>query len=91
MAWPGPRGCNHMLIIGVGCGLEASEEENNTAKRLAAEAPNTLMGDEMKIYSAPNAIEEWHEPESVSTSATEYMAINLMLGILKSFTDVVCI
>lgn len=66
MAWPGPRGCNHMLIIGVGCGLEASEEDNNAAKTLAAEAPDKLMGNEAKIYLAPNAVEEWHDPQSVS-------------------------
>ncbi|KAL3587315.1 hypothetical protein FPOAC2_14066 [Fusarium poae] len=59
MAWPGPRGCRHMLVIGVGCGLDVPAEEEENAQKLAKEAPRLLMGDDPRITPTPNAIEEW--------------------------------
>lgn len=59
MAWPGPRGCRHMLIIGIGCGLDAPAEEEESAKKLAREAPKALMGGDPRILPTPNAIDEW--------------------------------
>ncbi|KAF4873584.1 FAD-linked oxidoreductase [Colletotrichum siamense] len=61
MAWPGPRGCRHMLVIGVGCGLDVPAEEEEKAKKLAKEAPKLLMGDDPRISPTPNAIDEWTE------------------------------
>ncbi|CEJ86181.1 hypothetical protein VHEMI04031 [[Torrubiella] hemipterigena] len=65
MAWPGPRGCKHMLVVGVGCELHASAGEVGLAECLAASAPHQLMGDAHITYTAPNAIEKWHSTKEI--------------------------
>ncbi|KAF6838945.1 cysteine desulfurase [Colletotrichum plurivorum] len=61
MAWPGPKGCQNMLIIGVGCGTDVPEEEVEAAKQVAREAPRRLMGNDQRLSLAPNAYEEWFD------------------------------
>jgi hypothetical protein len=67
MAWPGPHGKRHMLVIGVGCRIDAPNEVIETAKRLAKEAPRHLMGKDSDLTPAPNAIEEWSDLAQVSS------------------------
>jgi hypothetical protein len=69
MACPGPRGCRHMLVVGVGCGIDAPAEEVEAAKRLAEAAPHTLMGDDPRITPAPNAFEKWTDATKVRPPA----------------------
>ncbi|KAH7308908.1 FAD binding domain-containing protein [Stachybotrys elegans] len=61
LSWPGPRGCKHMLVIGLGCDLNAADEVIQRAQELAQSAPSYLMGDDPRITPTPNAIEEWSD------------------------------
>ncbi|KAF6805399.1 FAD binding domain-containing protein [Colletotrichum sojae] len=55
------KGCQNMLIIGVGCGTDVREEEVEAAKQVAREAPTRLMGNDPRLSLAPNAYEEWFD------------------------------
>ncbi|KAL7911414.1 FAD binding domain-containing protein [Trichoderma velutinum] len=64
-AWPGPRGCKHMLIAGIGCDVDASEKEDQTARELAQSAPSLLTGHDPRITTPPNAVETWSDVSKI--------------------------
>jgi hypothetical protein len=70
MAWPGPRGSSHMLVIGIGCAIDAPESEIEAAMRLARTAPATLFGDAPNAIAVPNAIEKWSNLAEVSIACS---------------------
>jgi hypothetical protein len=86
MAWPGPRGCRHMLVLVVGCGLDAPTEEVEAAKSLAKAAPQTLMGDDPRITPAPNSFDEWTDATKVRSPTLISFAthdINVILQAIR--------
>ncbi|KAJ3537009.1 hypothetical protein NM208_g6487 [Fusarium decemcellulare] len=56
-----PRGCKHMLVIGVGCDVDAPSEEIQSAQALARNAPRLLTGGDPRTSPSPNAIEDWSD------------------------------
>lgn len=55
-----------MLIGGIGCDVDASEKEDQTARELAQTAPSLLMGHDPRITTPPNAVEEWSDVSKVN-------------------------
>ena len=84
MAWPGPRGCRHMLVIGVGCALDAPNEEMEEAKRIAKQAPRHVMGSNSDITPAPNAIEEWTDLAGVSCLMISLLTVSMLTAMYRS-------
>jgi hypothetical protein len=77
MAWPGPRGCKHMLVLAVGCGVDAPAEEVGAAKSLAEAAPQTLLGGDPRITPAPNSFDDWTDATKVSSPTIPFAPRNI--------------
>lgn len=60
-----------MLIIGVGCAIDASQSEIDTARELARTAPADLSIEGEDVISAPNAVEEWSDMAQVRLFSLE--------------------
>lgn len=54
-----------MLVIGIGCDVDAPDEEVQNARELARNAPSYLMGQDSRISPTPNAIEDWSDVSKV--------------------------
>ena len=70
-AWPHPLGARHILLLGTGCRPDASDSENQLARKLITEGHNYIF-ENYKVAEkdfVPNTIEDFHDTEKVDSSS----------------------
>lgn len=66
-AWPHPLGARHVLLLGTGCRPDASEGENQLARKLIMEGYSYIFENYQLAETdfVPNAIENFHHTKKV--------------------------